>query len=88
MSHQKPPTIALPKSWTAHVRSAVLHVIALAQYATVYTRSWAASSLNARVRLKAENDQLLQEMLLLEEEIRIKNARMQRIDPHKRAHYP
>ena len=53
MSHQKPPTIALPKSWTAHVRSAVLHVIALAQYATVYTRSWAANSLIDRVRLNA-----------------------------------
>ena len=88
MSPQKPPTIALPKSWTAHIRSAVLYVIALAQYATVYTRSWAASSLNARVRLKAESDQLQQEVMLLGEEIRIKDARMQRIDPHKRAHYP
>ncbi len=71
MPARKPPKILLPKSWTAHVRSAVLHVISLAQYATVYTRSWAASSLNARIRLKAECDRLKQEVALLQEEIRI-----------------
>jgi hypothetical protein len=68
---EKPPKIPLPKSWTTHVRSAVLHVIALAQYATVYTRSWAANSLNARVRLKAECDRLQQEVALRDDEIRI-----------------
>ena len=80
--------IPLPRKWTPHVRSAVLHVIGLAQYATVYTRSWAADSRNARVRLKAETDRLRQEVALLAEEIRIKDARMQRIDSHKRPHYP
>ena len=53
MAGEKKPRIPLPRGWTSHVRSAVLHVIALAQYATVYTRSWAANSLNMRVRLKA-----------------------------------
>ena len=71
MSNQKTPKIPLPKSWTDLVRSAVLHVIALAQYATVYTRSWAANSLNSRVHLEAENDRLGQEVILLDEEIRI-----------------
>lgn len=80
--------IPLPKSWPCHVRSAVLHIIALAQYATVYTRSWASNSLNARVRLRAENDRLRQEVALLEEEIRIKDARMQMISPRKRPHFP
>ncbi len=88
MPARKPPKILLPKSWTAHVRSAVLHVISLAQYATVYTRSWAASSLNARIRLKAECDRLKQEVAVLQEEIRIKDARMHQIYPHKRPHYP
>jgi hypothetical protein len=59
-----------------------------AQYAAVYTRVWAANSVNTRVRLKAENDQLTQEVALLREEIRIKDARMARIDPHRRPHYP
>jgi len=52
----------------------MLHVISLAQYAIVYTRSWAVNSLNGRVRLKAENDRLRQEFELLQEEIRIKDA--------------
>ena len=88
MPSEKTPKIPLPKSWTGHVRFAVLHVISLAQYATVYTRSWAANSLNARVRLKAENDRLHQEVALLEEEIRIKDARTLQVSPQRRPHYP
>jgi hypothetical protein len=38
------PRILLPKSWTKHVRSGVLHVISLAQFTTAYTRGWAANS--------------------------------------------
>jgi len=39
-----PPTIPLPKNWTGHVKSAMLHVIALAQYAITYSRSWASAT--------------------------------------------
>ncbi len=53
----------------------MLHVVALAQYATAYTRSWASNSLNIRLRLKAENHRLQQETALMREEIRIKDAR-------------
>ena len=88
MSAKKAPRIPLPKAWTKHVRSAMLHVISLAQYAVLYTRSWAVDSLNGRVRLKAENDRLWQEIALLREEIHIKDARMARINPHRRPHYP
>mgnify|MGYP000234920193 FL=1 len=79
---------SLPRAWPETVRSAILHVIALAQYATAYTRSWAADSRNARMRLQAENDRLQQEISLLNEELRIKDARMSRIDPRRRPHYP
>jgi len=65
----------------------MLHVIALAQYAMAYTRSWAVNGRIARVGLKAENDQLKQGVALLAEEMRIKDARMKRIDPQKRPHY-
>ena len=82
------PRIPLPKHWTRHVRSAVLHVISLAQYAAVYSRSWASNSINERVRLKAESDRLRQESALQREETRIKDARMARIAPHRRPHYP
>ena len=70
------------------MRFAVLHVISLAQYAAIYTRGWAADSPNQRVRLKEELDRANQEMALLREELRIKDARMARIDPHRRPHYP
>ena len=65
----------------------MLHVIALGQYAVAYARSWAVNGRIARVRLKAENDHLRQQVALLTEEIRIKDARMKRVDPQKRPHY-
>ncbi len=82
------PQISLPKSWSKHVRAAMLHVISLAQFATAHTRSWAANSANARIRLKAERDRAVQELALLREETRIKDARMASISPHRRPHYP
>ncbi len=88
MAAKKPPTIPLPKSWTKHVRAAMLHMISLAQYATAYTRSWAADSTNGRLWIKAENDRSQQELLLLREEMRIKDARMAQISPHRRPYYP
>ena len=87
MGKKKTPTIPMPKGWQRHVRSAVLHVISLAQYATVYTRSWAVNSMNGRVRLKAERDRLLQELALEREASRIKDARMGRIPAQRRPHY-
>ena len=74
MATEDKPKIPLPKDWTGNVRSAVLHVIGLAQYATAFTRSWAGNSPNERMRLKAENDRLEAEVALLQEEIRIKDA--------------
>ncbi len=46
----------------------MLHIVSLARYAAVYTRSWAADSTNQRVRLKAENDRAQQELALLRED--------------------
>ena len=46
----------------------MLHVLSLAQYATVYTRSWAVDSINGRLRLKVENDRLREELALRSEE--------------------
>lgn len=80
-------TIRLPANWRQHVKSAVLHVISLAQYAMAYTRSWAADSSNARVRLTVENDRLNQEVRLLREELRLKDARIARLAPHRRPQY-
>jgi len=84
---KKPPAISLPRGWPRHVRSTMLHVISMAQFALAYTRGWAANSQVARVRLKAENARLRQHVALLTEEIRIKDARMTRITPPRRPHY-
>ena len=48
----------------------------------------AENHFNERIRLKAENERLRGEILLLREEMRIKDARMEQIPPHRRPHYP
>jgi len=83
----QPPRIHLPKGWQGCVKSAVLHAIALAHYAIVYARAWAADSINARVRLAAENDRLHEACTLLREELRIKDIRITQITPQRRPHY-
>jgi transposase InsO family protein len=65
----------------------MLHVISLAQFAAAYARGWAAISLNRRVQLQADVDQLNSETLMLREEIRILITRMHRIPPQRRPHY-
>jgi putative transposase len=80
--------IPLPKSWNEYVRSAVLHVISLAQFSLAHARGRAAYSLDAQTRQAARCDRLQQEVVRLREEIRIKDARMGRIEPRNRPHYP
>jgi len=82
------PKIALPRAWNDNVKSAMLHVISLAQFAMAYTHGWAANSINARIRLKAQCERLEQQVARLTEEIRIKDARMARLDPRNRPHHP
>jgi transposase InsO family protein len=65
----------------------VLHAIALAHYAIVFAHAWAVDSINARVRLAAENDRLHEECALLREEIRLKDHRIAQIPPQRRPHY-
>jgi hypothetical protein len=79
--------VPLPKGWPRRVRSAVIQVLSLAHFSLITTRSWAANSWNARVRLNCENDRLRQELALLREETRIKDARMMRIPAQRRPHY-
>ena len=88
LGNRSRPRIPLPKQWPERVRSGVLHAISLAHYSLTFTRSWAANSINARIRLKQENDRLRQELALLQEEMRIKDARMLRIHAQRRPHYP
>jgi hypothetical protein len=81
MSGKAVSQIPLPKGWLTSVQSAVLQVIALAQFAMTHVRGWAADSVNTRVRLKAELNQVNQDNALPREEMHIKDARTAQIDP-------
>lgn len=81
------PTLTVPKSWSRSIQAALVHIMSLAHYALVYTRSWAANGSTDRVRLAAKADHLEQEVALLREELRIKDARLARIPAAKRPHY-
>ena len=81
-------TISLPQGWTQSVRSAVLQVISLAHYASTRACGQAAVSVSPFLRLKVENQRLRQKLLQLQEEARIKDARMALLPPQRRPHYP
>ena len=80
--------IPLPHRWTRHVRSAIVHAVSMANVAFIATRGRAEPQFDARARLQAENDRLQRELSLLREEIRIKDARMERVPAQRRPHYP
>src|SRR6266704_7083764 len=87
----RPPQIRLlplPRGWPRRVRSAVVQVISLARTSLALTQGWASESMNGQLRRRAEGDRLQQEIHLLREEIRLKDARMEQIEAHKRPHYP
>ncbi|TMD03286.1 MAG: hypothetical protein E6J01_16825, partial [Chloroflexi bacterium] len=65
-----------------------MYAISLSNFALTTAFGWAAQSLNPRLRLRAEMERLQNEISLLREEIRIKDARMQQIEAQKRPHYP
>ena len=77
----------LPNDWPQNVKMAVLHVISLAHLAIVHARGFIVNSRNARTRLAGDLQGSLDEISLLNEELRIKDARMAMIDAHRRPHY-
>jgi len=85
-SYFYPDLFRITRSKT-RLKSAVLHVIALAHYAIVSARARAADSINARVRLAAQNDRLHEECALLREELRIKDVRTAQIEHQRRPHH-
>jgi len=87
MSSHPEPHVDLPRTWPTFVKSALLQAISLAHLAIVHARSWAANSINARVRLAARLEQAQAEIAMLREEMRIKDARMGLIPPQRRPHY-
>ena len=79
--------IRLPKAWPKSVRSAIVHVIALGRTAILYARGKAANTPLAAARLRAKLDSASAEISMLREELRIKDALMETLDPRRRPHY-
>ncbi len=77
----------LPTKWPEHVKSAVLHTISLASMAYTAAHGWAAKRADRLVRLQAELEEARSEVVLLNEELRIKDARFRRVHPHRRPYY-
>ncbi len=75
--------LPLPKGWPRRVRSAAVHAIALARLALTTARGQANSAdpgSGGIARLTAE-------ILLIKEEMRVKDARMTGIPAQRRPHY-
>ena len=83
-----PSSVPLPKQWPNHAKTAFLCAVALAHQAMVWSVSWCVNSRIERVRLIGENEHLKAEVAMLKEELRIKNARLDRIPAASRPHYP
>lgn len=79
--------VSLPRGWTKHVKSAVLHAIALATTALMVARGHASRSRSSRQCLAAELDRANTEVALLKEELAIKDARWSRLPSRRRPYY-
>ena len=82
------PKLRLPKHWPRRVRSAVVHAVSMASVAFTATRVQAENQFNRGTRVQSEIDRLGREVTLLIEELRIKDARMERLSAQRRPHYP
>jgi transposase InsO family protein len=85
---RREPKVPLPKAWPSIAKSAIVHALALAHLVATHVRGWCADSPLRRVRLAGECEQLRSEVAMLREELRIKDARLARIPPRSRPHYP
>ncbi|HMA93089.1 MAG TPA: hypothetical protein VKP30_10410, partial [Polyangiaceae bacterium] len=80
--------VPLPNDWPEYSKRGLLAAVALAHRAMVFAHSWCVNSRIARVRLAAENVALRARVALLQEQMRIKDARLMHIPPQCRPHYP
>ena len=78
-----PIPIRLPRQWSKHVKTGILHAISLASVAISYARGRATG----RRRLRAQLEQATSEISLLREESSIKDDRWNRSHRRRRPHY-
>lgn len=70
---------AVPTGWPQGMRAAAIHAMSVAHLALVASRGWAGNQRRAIFRVRSENERLRQEVALLQEELRLKDARMSRV---------
>jgi len=75
-------SVPLPRGWSKHVKSSLLHAISLASVALTVARSR-----HARSRLQTQLDQAENEIALPKKELAIKDARWGRVPPRRRPHF-
>jgi transposase-like protein len=77
----------LPRGWSKHIKSSLVHAIALA--ATALTEAWsrAAAGRSKDTKLDAELDRANTEIAMLREELAIKDARWSRLPSRRRPYY-
>lgn len=80
--------IPLPPDWRRLVMQALLHAIGLERLALSHVRAGFEHSSDPRAQMAAELDRLCAHIRTLEEEIRIKDARLRALPALKRPHYP
>ena len=83
MARQPHILLPLPKGWPRRVRSAAIHAIALARLALTTARGQSNSGDPGSGRIA----RLTEELLVIKEELRIKDARMKSIPAQRRPHY-
>jgi hypothetical protein len=69
----------LPEAWPRRARSAIVHAVSMARTAFVVAHTHAEHHAHPRARLQARHDRLEREVALLREELRIKDARMEKL---------
>ncbi len=72
----------LPRGWSKHIKTGLLHAISLATVALTIARSR-----HTRSRFLTELDRANGEIALLKEELVIKDARWNRLPPRRRPHF-
>jgi transposase InsO family protein len=84
----KPFFIPLPRDWSRWVKSALVQAVGLERLALLEVRAGFENSPDQRAALVAELDRSREEVAMLKEEIRIKDARMAVIPIRNQPHYP
>ncbi len=79
--------IPVPRGWNRRAKSAILHILALSHYTFTVMVARASNDRHRRTRVQAQIDRRDNEIALLQEELRIKDARMERVPAHRRPHY-